>query len=250
MSRDCYCSPHLLLGEPGSEGLYMRLTGQSLDGLERYQGHYLASAVIEPFIRLKEKASEAGFDLQIASGYRSFERQAAIWRAKSQGQRALLDRSGKAVDFHQLTPAQLLKVIMNWSAIPGTSRHHWGTDIDVYDAKSLPEGYSLQLTQEECEPEGILGDFHRWLSELIANDASCGFYRPYVEDRGGVLPEPWHLSFGPCASILEQSYDLSVFSRLVAQMDIPLVELIREQKQSLFESYVLNIHSAAESSSC
>ena len=35
--------------------------------------------------------------------------------------------------------------ILEWSALPGASRHHWGSEFDVFDLAALPEGYRVQL---------------------------------------------------------------------------------------------------------
>lgn len=249
MSDKCYQSHHQLIGEPGN-GLYLRLTGQTTAGLVEFEGHYVAPAIVEPFLRLRSLAAESGFDLQIVSGYRSLEKQANIWRAKAAGQRTLWGEDGGALDFHSLSEAELLRAIMRWSAIPGASRHHWGTDIDIYDAAALPRGYQLQLTASECEPGGVMGEFHSWLGQRMADSSACGFYRPYVQDLGGVSPEPWHLSFGPCAGLFEKAYDETVFATLLGQLDIPLIERIRDQKSSLFSSYISNTASPTQESSC
>ncbi len=36
--------------------------------------------------------------------------------------------------------AERVAAILVWSALPGASRHHWGTDCDVIDAAALPPG--------------------------------------------------------------------------------------------------------------
>ena len=38
------------------------------------------------------------------------------------------------------TTAARIDAILCWSALPGGSRHHWGTDCDVIDAAALPAG--------------------------------------------------------------------------------------------------------------
>ena len=100
------------------------------------------------------------------------------------------------MDYSALSVEEILHAILRWSALPGASRHHWGTDVDVYDAAAVPKGYQVQLTPEEVNPGGMFGPLHEWLDHA---KMQFGFYRPYDEDRGGVSPERWHLSFGPCA---------------------------------------------------
>ena len=109
--------------------------------------------VVEPLACLQADAREAGFDLQLVSAYRSFERQLAIWNAKAEGRRELLDAQGQPLPFESLTPEQRLFAIMRWSAVPGLSRHHWGTDIDIFDASRMAIG-DVQLIPQEVEGNG------------------------------------------------------------------------------------------------
>ena len=89
--------------------------------------------------------------------------------------------------------------MLRFSALPGASRHHWGSDIDVFDAAAVPEGYRPKLDNAEVADDGVFGPLHRWLDERIAAGGSRGFFRPYDLDRGGTAPERWHLSYAPAA---------------------------------------------------
>ena len=51
--------------------------------------------------------------------------------------------------------------------LPGASRHHWGHDVDIYDAAAMPEGYQIQLTPEEVEGAGIFAPMHDWLDRYF-----------------------------------------------------------------------------------
>ncbi len=88
---------------------------------------------LEPFRRLQREARTAGFDLRILSGFRSFEEQLAIWNGKATGKRAVLDSAAVPLDITRLSERELVFAMLRWSALPGASRHHWGTDLDVYD---------------------------------------------------------------------------------------------------------------------
>ena len=99
-----------------------------------------------------------------------------------------------------------------WSALPGASRHHWGTDVDVIDARATAPGYRVQLTPEEYAPGGPFAPLGEWLE---ANAARFGFFRPFRGVLSGVQPEPWHFSFAPVAenarralspAVLQQGY--------------------------------------------
>ena len=90
------------------------------------------------------------FNLQPASSFRDFERQQLIWNGKFSGERKVHDDAGNPLDLALLDDWQKAQAILRWSALPGGSRHHWGTEIDIFDPDLLPQGQSLQL-----EPWGI-----------------------------------------------------------------------------------------------
>lgn len=162
------------------------------------------------FLRLRDAAAEAGFDLAIASAHRSFQRQCAIWNGKACGQRPVHDDRGRPVDVAALPAVERLHAILRYSALPGTSRHHWGSDLDVYDAAAVPADYRVQLTPEEVGPAGPFARLHAWLDTRMAVDACEGFFRPYGVDRGGVAAERWHLSYAPVAVLCESRMEASM----------------------------------------
>ncbi|MDH4044458.1 MAG: M15 family metallopeptidase, partial [Gemmatimonadota bacterium] len=132
--------------------------------------------VVEPFLALQHAARGEGFDLQILSGFRSFAQQLSIWNRKVTGQRAVLDSDAAPLDISRLSPEALVFAILRWSALPGASRHHWGTDLDVYDRTAQPDGYEIELIPEEVNPGGMFGPLHAWLDERIAAGAAFGFF--------------------------------------------------------------------------
>ena len=85
------------------------------------------------FLKMKEAASKEAIQIEVVSAYRSFERQKQIFE-------------GKYNRFTQqgLSPIQAIEKIIEYSTIPGTSRHHWGTDIDIIDSNApRPESVLL-----------------------------------------------------------------------------------------------------------
>lgn len=162
-------------------------------------GHRLQREAARAFAALQSDARDAGFDLAIASSFRSFSRQLFIWNAKASGARPVHDDAGRTVDMAQLSPVQRVHAILRYSALPGTSRHHWGTDMDVFDAAAIAPGYQVQLSPEEVAAGGLFDPLHTWLDARMGAGESHGFYRPYQTDRGGVAPERWHLSYAPLA---------------------------------------------------
>jgi len=167
--------------------------------LEPVSGQLMHPEALTAFDQLRRDARAAGFDPKVVSGFRGFERQRAIWNAKASGQRPVLDNDGRELDVARMSPEETVFAILRWSALPGGSRHHWGTDFDVIDAAAVPEDYRVQLTPAEVDDRGVFGPFHCWLDERIAAGKSYGLFRPYAEDRGGVAPERWHLSYAPRA---------------------------------------------------
>jgi len=156
----------------------------------------LHPAAARAFGRLRAAALREGIDLAAASSFRDFDTQARIWNEKWTGRRPLHDRRGRALDAARLRPAARVAAILAWSAPPGASRHHWGTDLDVYDRAALTSGARLELVPAEYAPGGPFARLTAW---LVAHMRRFGFYRPYATDRGGVQPEPWHLSHYPTA---------------------------------------------------
>jgi len=177
-----------------------QLTGQDESHLVQVpDGHRLQAEVAAAFVRLQADARAAGFELAIASGHRGFDRQLAIWNGKAGGERPVYDDHDRVVSLAELPATARLHAILRYSAIPGTSRHHWGTDLDVYDAAAVGPDYTVQLSQREVSAGGPFAPLHDWLDARMAAGESQGFYRPYGEDRGGVAPERWHLSYAPLA---------------------------------------------------
>ena len=152
--------------------------------------------VMSVFIAMREAALADGLDLRAASSFRDFDRQLAIWNGKFRGERTLLDREGRVLETTLLTPDARIEAILAWSALPGASRHHWGTDFDVYDAIAMPDLSALQLVPQEYAAQGPFAKLTQWLDTHMHR---FGFFRPYVTTGDGVSAEPWHLSFAPLA---------------------------------------------------
>jgi LAS superfamily LD-carboxypeptidase LdcB len=191
--------------------------------------------------RLRSAAAEAGFALTVLSGFRSFAQQRSIWNRKVDGERAVLDSFGVPLDIRTLMPNELMLAIMRWSALPGASRHHWGTDIDVYDFATTPEGYQVELIPAEVDAGGMHGAMHEWLDDRIASGTSFGFYRPYDRDRGGVAPERWHLSYAPVAQACEALLTEDVLRDTIAAGDLRLADVILHHLPELYVRFVRNV---------
>lgn len=177
-----------------------QLLGLESSGLVATDAGLMDPEAAEAFARLAAAAKEQGFELRVASAHRSFARQLLIWNGKLRGERPVCDEHDQPIDLQPLTAAQRVEAVLRFSALPGTSRHHWGTDVDVFDAAAVADDYCLQLNAAEVAADGCFARMHEWLDARIARGESYGFYRPYDRDRGGVAPERWHLSYAPRAA--------------------------------------------------
>ncbi|MCW8194962.1 M15 family metallopeptidase [Proteobacteria bacterium 005FR1] len=216
------------------------LTGQTEQHLVKHPqlGCLLHKEVVIPLERLAASARAMGFDLAVASGFRSFERQCAIWNDKVTGRRAVLDDDGQPIELSQLDDWGKVQAILRWSALPGASRHHWGTDLDVYDRCGLSADYpSPQLTADECRPGGVFGDFHIWLDAALQAPHS-DFRRPYAEDRGGVGCERWHISFRPVAEQYARALDKGILEEAVRRSDLLLGTVVLAHLDEIYDRFV------------
>jgi LAS superfamily LD-carboxypeptidase LdcB len=169
------------------------------------QERFLAEpATVGAFDRLTKRAAAAGFDLRVASAFRDYDRQTEIINQKWIGARPVKDVVGLPLSRENVSDLEWLEAILRFSALPGTSRHHWGTDLDIWDAAAVCVDYQPALEPSEYEQDGVFAEMNFWLDALISEDDAEGFYKPYNTDYGGVAPEAWHISYRPVASALQK----------------------------------------------
>ena len=158
--------------------------------------HYLRKGTAQAWERMHHAASEDGVELMIVSSTRNFERQKNIWENKWFG-RTLTQ--GKNLAESELGAIEKSQAILKFSAMPGTSRHHWGTDIDI---NSTEESY-FETSQ------GI--EMYNWLNKHAYN---FGFFQPYTVKGNnrptGYEEEPWHWSFAPLSTVFLGDYLTSI----------------------------------------
>uniref|UniRef100_A0A486XMM9 FIG009095: D,D-carboxypeptidase family protein n=1 Tax=Rheinheimera sp. BAL341 TaxID=1708203 RepID=A0A486XMM9_9GAMM len=212
------------------------LTEQHL--VQRDDGVKLHQHVAAPFAALCQAAQQDGLDIKVASSFRSFQRQAQIWQAKFCGQKPVLGQNGETVSLSQLQGKAKLDAILLYSALPGASRHHWGTDLDLYDAASVRPNYQLQLAPEEYGPEG---PFYRLTLWLIKHAEQFGFFMPYRRYQGGIAAEPWHLSYKPVAAHYLAQFSPQLLQSCLTQHPIAGQDLVLQHLDTLFKQYVSNI---------
>ncbi len=201
-------------------------------------GAALHRDALESFLALKAAAAREGLDLEIESAYRDFAAQQRIWDRKVRGERPLYDASGTVRDHAAMSEAELVDAIVCWSAVPGASRHHWGSEIDVIDRAAVPEGYRVRLLPEETEPGGVFDRLHRWLD---ANMGRFGFFRPYRTFRGGVFPEPWHLSYAPVATAALEALTPGMIEAALRGSSVLGRELVLARLAEIHRRYVADI---------
>ena len=150
---------------------------------------YLRKDTYEAFKKMHAAAKEAGIQLTIRSATRNFQSQKGIWEAKWTGQRILSDGKNAQRDYPD--PKERALKILEYSSMPGTSRHHWGTDIDLnaFNNRYFASGEGLKV--------------YEWLQ---ANAHQYGFCQPYTA-KGALRPngyneEKWHWSYLPVATQL------------------------------------------------
>ncbi|MGJ8694044.1 MAG: M15 family metallopeptidase [Thalassotalea sp.] len=221
------------------------ITEQQLFGLTDEHIHWLTPTIgvhhqmLASFKAMQLAAQKADIEITIASGFRSFDRQRMIWNKKALGQTALKDINGRLIDNRTLSEKELLQAILLYSALPGGSRHHWGTDIDVYSSSLLPQNQALQLEPWEYEPDGPFALLSQWLE---ANAHLYGFYFPYRKYLGGVAAEPWHLSYLPLAKQYEVSINAVKLSHVINQYNVALQHLIIANLNEITDKFILNIN--------
>lgn len=203
----------------------------------------LHKQVVSPFLTLRAAAAADGIDLVAFSSFRDFDRQLAIWNGKFRGERPLQDRTGQPLEVAALTPAERVAAILWWSALPGASRHHWGTDFDVMDAAALPSGYQLRVVPAEYQPGGPFAKLTTWLD---ANMHAFGFYRPYTTDRGGVAPEPWHLSHASVAAVAAAQFSLQGLRTVLEAAQIEGRAEVLAALEHNYANYVVNVDAPPE----
>ena len=142
---------------------------------------YLNAVAYKAFIEMSTAAKKDGVTLKIISGTRNFQEQKNIW-----------DRKWQRID--SLNPSERLLSILEFSAMPGTSRHHWGTEVDLNNL-------------ENCYFEEGRGKVeYEW---LVKNAANFGFYQVYTSQasgRTGYREEKWHWSYMPLAAKYLEDY--------------------------------------------
>lgn len=217
------------------------LTGQARNHLAEvttlHQTLLAEQKVHNDLIALVNAASAAGFQLSVASGFRDFSRQLQIWNNKFTGRRPILSSEGQPLDATLLTDTEKLFAILRWSALPGASRHHWGTDFDIYAPNLLPANTSLQLEPWEYLT-GHQAEFYFWLQENLTR---YGFFFPYAKDLGGVAPEPWHISHIQRSQAYMSAATPAIIASALRAASLSGKGVVLGVLESIYTQYITNI---------
>jgi len=136
-----------------------------------------------------------GIKFFVRSSTRNFYSQKSIWESKWTGRR--LVRGKKLNETIKNKYNRGLK-ILEFSSMPGTSRHHWGTDFDI---NSLNNRYYEK------------GDGRIIFLWLKKNASKYGFGQPYVSGRKrGYYEERWHWSYLPLSKVFLKDWNI-IFNR-------------------------------------
>ena len=113
------------------------------------------------FKKMESAAEKDGINLKIVSAYRGYDRQKLIWNKKYI----------KFTTTYSLEPLKAINEIIQYSTIPGTSRHHWGTDIDIIDGNY--SDLEDVLIASKFENNNIFYDVKQWMN---LNSEKFGFF--------------------------------------------------------------------------
>lgn len=157
-------------------------------------GMMLRKETLEAFKKMFEAAKKDGVTLRIISSTRTFWQQKDIWE-------------GKWTRFAKEAPAPQARAlkILEYSAMPGASRHHWGTDVDLND-----------LNNPSFKKGGAYATTYDWLA---AHAHEFGFCQPYSE-KGPARPngyneERWHWSYMPLAQDFLNQYLQNIHNEMI-----------------------------------
>ena len=198
--------------------------------------HFLQAQAMKAFQGLQQSAVKNGFNLQPASSFRDFTRQQLIWNGKFNGERKVHDDAGNALDLTHLDDWQKARAILRWSALPGASRHHWGTEIDIFAPDLLPQGQSLQLEPWEYERGGYFFELSEFLTENLPHfDFSLPFMQMPAEKKIG--REPWHISYMPLAEKAKQLFSAELLLQAWEKEEIAGKATLQQHLPQIFEQY-------------
>lgn len=216
-------STQYLMGhfEPADDTVFTLVNIENADR----KGMYLRKDTYRAFLAMDSAARADGIALQIRSATRNFESQKSIWERKWTGK--TLIENGENLSETTSDPVERALKILRYSSMPGSSRHHWGTDIDMnnFSNRFFEHGEGLKL--------------YNWLQE---NAATYGFRQPYTT-RDSLRPvgyneEKWHWSFYPVSDVLTEYASRHLRDSMITGF----MGAETAKKIGIVENYVLGIN--------
>ncbi len=212
--------------EPDTHSSFVIIDRQYADR----EGMYLRSDAYKAFQKMYEAALQDSLQLVIRSATRNFNYQKGIWERKWRGE-TTLEAGIKATSIDDPTVRAL--EILRYSSMPGSSRHHWGTDIDLnaFSNGFFEQGEGLRL--------------FNWLTE---HASTYGFCRPYTEKNherpDGYQEEKWHWSYWPVSSQLliaaEKTMEDSMISGFLGADEALNISVVKKYVQGVNHNCKLN----------
>ena len=169
------------------------------------KGMYMQKEAYAAFERMAAAAKKDKVDFKIVSAARNFFRQKSIWEAKWNGVRKV---GGKDLSKSIPVPMTRALKILEYSSMPGTSRHHWGTDIDINNLENsyFEKGRGLKE--------------YEWLTTHAAEYGFCQPYSPINEERPkGYFEEKWHWSYMPLSKPLTDAAEANLKNEMINGFD-------------------------------
>lgn len=179
--------------DPAKDPMFAKIPEKYIGG-SRVWGHKDAVAA---FVRMAEDAEANGYKLKAVSAFRSFSDQKKIWEDKWNGKTLV---GGKKLNVSTPDPKARALKILEFSSMPATSRHHWGTD---FDFNSLEPKYFNTKDGKRI---------YDWLTQHAPQYGFCQVYSPKGPDgrATGYEEEKWHWSYMPVASWYLKQYPIDV----------------------------------------
>lgn len=192
--------------------------------LASVQGMYMQKQALESFKQMCEAARKDGIYLKIVSATRTFYRQKQIWENKWNGVKLV---NGKKLNVTHPDPEKRALEILKYSSMPGTSRHHWGTDIDINSVENAYFKTAKGLKE------------YQWLS---VHAHEFGFCQPYKEKGSnrltGYEDEPWHWSYFPLSCQYTVDYKNTISFADIVGFDGDFTA----EKVNVIQNFVFGIH--------
>lgn len=168
------------------------------------EGYNLLQPAHDAIELMKVAALKDGIAIKVVSSYRDFAHQKRIW-----------ERKYKRYTSQGLSASKANSKIIEYSTIPGTSRHHWGTDMDIIDSNQPTTGDVL--VPSKFHGDGPFCKLKEWMD---MNAERFGFQLVYtaLENRKGFKYEPWHYSFAEISIPMLKAYqELDIKSILIQE---------------------------------